>query len=950
MELTREVLQQYVYNPNMVQKLILDQIESGSNGELVVSDPTNPFTMLLEAAAVTSYNSLVESKNVIRKKYPNLAVRSDELYHHITDDELSNMFAIPAEVHIVFYVNILNLKTSGYRPIDANYIETTIPHNTEVIVLDTPLTLLNDIVIRLYDNNSIYVEQHTSSIDIAYADVGIIPSTVITDNSGIPWILFETKVKQCKRINKNIAVSVSEGFNQIITATDKYFYSDVKYKNSYTNNQYYPIYKTHSDEYLDPVKPTVYVSIYEKDILFRIPDMYLVDSGISGNVNIDLYETKGKIYLPINKYTFENFTITLGDTGMNESASTSTNIAILANSRDILEGGSNGMSTEELRSSIVFNTTGDIDLPVTDYQLSRYASMAGYNIYKITDIVTERMYIATNNLPSISSNLILAEQDVFFNTTKVLLEDIYNNPNINIQRNNFVIKSNTVFKYVNGIVTIVTEEELNYISLLSNIQKIEFFKTNKYFYTPYYYLITNDDKYTYSTVYDLDKPVAKDLKIVGKNLNIHPRANIDKFTIIKIASGYRLVFTIIANEEFKNIPTNQIGVQLVLPLVGNNLKSTHYATYDTNTQYYSVDIITNLFIEDENIDLLSGVSNVYDMKFSMKSIVNIYLYTTDITVVDNTGYLLDEIIKEKNKQYTVISKETLNIDFGNKLEYIWNRLYNTYTERKFLKYTYNVPLTYEEDVYDIKDNGSIYECVTKNGVTEIVYDKIYSKGDNVLDSDSNIVYKHKIGDVVLDSNGLPTIDTIAGVVRYIDILMLEYEFKLSSNTAYVNYKDSILDILSTSLLKDIPDLNNKLLENTKLVYKSYKTCKNIVVSINNVFYSAPFLVKPTITLYINSTNILSNDDIYLYKSIIGKVINKHFNNQTIILEDIRNDIIASIGNIVAAVKITDIDSINSEVINIKDKTNRLTLSKELDIDKNNDLLVKYDLTVIIQYV
>lgn len=952
MELTREELQKYIYDPNMLQKIVLDNIETATNGEIVISDPTSPFTMLLETAAVTSANAAIESKNIIRRKYPSLATKEDELYHHISDNELANMFAIPADTYIVFYVNILDLKTTGFRPTGASYVETTIPEGTEITILDTPLTLLNDIVVRLYDNDTIFVEQQQNENDIAFEDIGVIPATITTNNEGTPWIIFETRVKQVKKLVKNIAVSVAEGFNHIISSSDKYFYSEVSYKNSNTNDKYVKLEKSHNEEYIDPTIPTVFISVYGNEVLYRIPDLYLVDGGISGNVNIELYETKGNIYLPINKYTIEDFNIVLGNTGKNESASTSANIAILANSRSILEGGSNGMSLEELRHSIINNTKGDIDLPVTDYQLQRYANMSGYEIFKSLDVITERLYIATKSLPKVSSNLILAKQDVFFNTTQVILEDILTNTNINIQNDNFIIKSNTIFKEVNSIIKIVSNDELKYISSLNNIQKMEYLKVNKYFYTPYYYIINNDDMYSTSRVYDLDRPILEDLRIVGKNTTVNQRVNIDKFTILKTVSGYRLVFTVISNDEFKLLNPNLTGLQLKMSLKGTNSFVYFNAVRDISTGYYIVDINTDLFIDDDNyLDLLNGTSDIFNKRFNIDNYITVYIYTTDGSVVDNTNYLNDEINKEPNSDYVILSKEKLKVTFGRKVEYIWNRLYNTYTERKYLKYEYDIPLVYEEDVYEVDpETGSIYTCTTVDGIPEITTNKLFSKGDYVLDDVSNQILKHKKGDVILDENQLPIINSGSGVIRFIDILMLEYEFRISNSNAYVNYKETTLDILHSYLFEDLPNLNNKLLENTKLLYKSYKSSKNVIVNINNVYYSMPYIVKPLVTLYVTNKVSLTNDEIELYKNTIGTVINNYLNNTVIKLDEIKKEIMTTIGDNVVAVKINNIDPNNSEVITIRDKTTRLVLNKLLDLNKNNELIVKYDIEVIIQYV
>lgn len=950
MALSREEMAKYIYNPHLMQKMVLSHIETASKGEYVITDPTNPFTMLLEAATVSSANAIVEGMSIIRKKYPTLAAKPDELYHHITDDELVNMFSIPAKVRILFYVNIMDLKGNGYRPEGANYVETTIPDGTEITILDTTLTLLNDIVVKLYDNGSVFVEQQTSTNDLAFQDVGILNADKISNKDGVPWILFETEVKQVKKYTKNVAVMTSEGFSNIVEIDNGYVYSEVSYKNNTTNNKYVVIPKTHSVDYINPVVPTVNVSVYDKSVLFKIPDLYLVNGSISGNINIDVYDTKGKIYLPINKYNMSDFKLVLGNTTKNLSAATSVNVQISVNSRSIIEGGSNGMTMEELRTSIINNTKGDIDLPITEYQLKRYSNMEGYEIYKVEDSITNRLYVATKGLPKVTSELVHTRPDVYFNTVGIVLNDVIGHYNINITNKDFIIKSNTVFKENSGIVSIVNKDEIDYIDSLPLVNKIEYLKLNKYFYTPYYYVIDNDDRFSYVRVYDLDTPSFDNLRIAGKNNKMIPRVNIDRYGIYKIDNGYELLFSLTSNEEFKKIPQSDITLQVKLPIKGTDVYVYFNAEYMPHNGFYSVKIESNLYIDDaEYIQLNNGISELYSKSFKLDNSIEVFVMTDNMNIEDDSKYLVHEVYSTSNNT-VVFSKEVLNVKFGYNLSYIWNKVYNTYTERKYSTYSNDIPLTYKEDVYEVfPETNTIFKTEVVDGETKLIKNKLHSKGNVVRDENNEVVYKHRRGDPILDENNVPVVDYLSGVIRYLDIMMLEYEFKVTTSNVYKNYMSNMLEVLHKYLLTDLPNMNNLLLENTKLLYKTYVSNKNIVVNINNVYYSVPYLIRPVITLYSNRQDSYKIDEIDQFKVIIGNVINQHLDKTEIKISSIKNDILTSLGSNIVAVKVTGIDPNDSEIINIRDKTSRFTINKQLNI-VNNELIVKYDLNVIVQHV
>jgi hypothetical protein len=260
-------------------------------------------------------------------------------------------------------------------------------------------------------------------------------------------------------------------------------------------------------------------------------------------------------------------------------------------------------------------------------------------------------------------------------------------------------------------------------------------------------------------------------------------------------------------------------------------------------------------------------------------------------------------------------------------------------------------MVYDKDVYETFDNGYILDCKTDdNGVVSVIKNKLHSKGDTVLNPDGTTVYMYRKGDIVLDNNGNPVIDTFGGIIRYVDILMLEYEYALATSNAYKNYLASCVDTLRSYLLTDLPALNNKLLENTNILYKSNKSATPVIVLINNVYYNMHYIVSPSVQLYITGNTPLSSDEVEHYKDVVGNIIDKHLIKDSISLSDIKQDIMSILGVRVAGVKITNLDSNNSELIVFKEQTNKPVLGKVLDYNKYGEYIVRYDIKLTVQYI
>lgn len=949
MSLTKEEMEEYLFDPNRIMSYTLNNIEKSTNGERVVTDPTNPFTFLLEASVTNSTNAIIEARSVIKKKYPILATETDELYHHLSEDEMANMISEPADAPMNFYINVLDLKQKGHRPLGASFVETIIPIGTTVKVVGYTLTLLNDILVRLYDNNSIFVEQQPNDNDISYDNIGILESRIINDSNGAPFIIFQTRLKQVKMITKLLPITPGTNIRALLPLEDKYYYSEVFYKNKLTNDKYVKLPKAFNDEYINPRTPTCWISIYNNNCLYRIPEVYLIDGKITGNLKIVQYETKGESYIPLDKFDMSKYTAELGDTTTSVAASTMRNMLFGAISPGILQGGKNGQTLDELRDNIIYHTTGDIDLPITEKQLERSGSMYGFEVKKSEDVLTHRQYIGNKNLPDFTSELLYARKDILFETFVFRVSDLINKKSISELDNKIIIKSNSIFKVKNGVIEMVNDIERKGLEEMEKEELIERCKDNKYFYNPFYYVIDKDIDISTISVYDMDNPKYINKKIVAKNNTFTQRVNINSLMFNKTEQGYRFGFNTFSNQEYDKIDLVNIGFQVKIMLNNGITFNTYEAKYDATNKYWYIDILTNLQLNtDDTFDIQNGESELFVKRCKLNTYIEVLAYTTDRLLKDETNYLRNELLIKNYKNVTVLTKERIDVVFGKQLKYIWDKIYTTVEERLMVyeKYTEDVPKLYDKDVYKVYiETGSIYKC--ENG--QLISNKLHNKGDPYLDNNGNPVYLHRKGDVKY-VGGNKVIDKL-NIERYMDMLLFEYEFLAATSSVYLSYNKLVHESLSGYITDDLDRLNNKLLEQTEIKFKSFRSIKDIVVEINYNLYHTPVFISPIITLYVNKENTYSTDDIDIFKNKIGNILNDEFNNSSIVqLENIRSKIKEALGENVLTVKITDIDPSNSEVLSVYDKTSKFTLRKILALDNNNELIVKYNIVINIQYI
>lgn len=942
MSIDNETLQSIIYNPSYAQKVILEELE---NNNMEIGTATNPFLSLIEVAVSTSCASIQKTQQIIRKQFPSMATDMSDLLLHLTEDDIEGIYYTPSSTYLTIEVNALDMKNSAYKPDNQSYRETMIPLGTTVTVSNFTFTFLNNILIRLYDGTEqTYVESMVNENDIAYNDISILESKLIHNSDNIPFITFKVPIKQVTKTTLREAVNKSMGFNLTHTLTDKFYYAEVYYSGVNTGNVLTKINQTFTETYLDPYNAQVVISVKDNEVNFKIPSLYITSGLISGTVTIVVYETKGKSYLPLNHFKRDKFEYVIADSDLRQAA-TLPNINIAISSDTEIDGGTNGLSLEELRTNIINHTTGNINVPITNYQIEKIGTDYNYKIFNVEDVLTQRVFIATKELDNISSSLIRATPDTFNNTAKITLLDYGTYFPDLVKDEDFIIKSNTIFKENNGILEVISPEDKKVLNEMSITNKIEHLKTNKYFYNVFTYIISKSDSVTNCRIYHMDNPSLNNVRILAKNQNLQTiNCYLEKHDIKRIDGGYRIYAQITGDDGFNKLSQDQRHVQCSIELISGDTVN-FQLTYDVKQDVYTADILTDDLINSDNrLTINNGTSNISTKLVNLETKVYFYTFITDKNNYDSQKYLVDYIDYDHDN-ISVLSRESVTLTFGKEITYLWNKIFNTYTDRKYKTYSEDVYKTYEADVYEKDIDGALLWVKTAENKISTV--KLHSKGDYVLDDKGEKVILHKKGESILDENGEPIIDSIPGVVRYIDLLMLEYEFMVADGDINNNLRTLILGNFENILFNQLPNMNNNLLERTTVYFRASRSTTPIELNIKGTTSIAEYRVTPKVTLYVESNTNVDLTTQETYKTTIGKIINKELTNKTINLTDIRNKIINALDIKVLGVTIENISKDNSEIIHVNTTDNSLTLDKSILYTEYKEIVVAYNLELVI---
>lgn len=941
-------LRDYRYNPSRMQREILNMIKNKVDGELDFVDPSNPFLMLMEANVALTSAAIIENNTNMMRMYPSMANRPEDLYNHIHSSELANMFAMPAVAMLHFRVSIDELKYNGLLSENGKYKSMILPMYTEIKGGGYTFTLLNDIEIRYYINiGNIHIEQKPSNDDLGIKELGVLKATIIkSDNEGTGWVLFNTLVKQVKRvILREDTITSSAAYTKSIIIDDQYHYSKVYVKNAFTNNTWQPIEVTHSDMVFNPNKPTIKVSLLDKVINFTVPEIYLINRTISGSIKIVVYTTKGKVYSNINQLEYREFEITLSSDNTDPAVAVSTNITKYVGGTKPLEGGRDAKTLTELREAIINNATGLSNVPITDKEIKEGANIRGYALSKSEDIITGRVYIANKPLPELESDNIdiKARMDIFTHKVTLKAENYTSNASVNIVGDSsIVILANTVFKDNNGVFNLLSDVEKALLTNMSDLTLINHLKSNRYYFTPYHYVSTIVDTSATLKTYDFNRPTLDNIRII-KKADHELSINVKQTGVHTRRQGFVVSMNTISNDAMGSIPLTDINAQLSMKIKDSEEYVYFYATMNPVNNLLVFYIDTNFFVtEDNTIQITNGSSNVSERYIDLESSVDIVLYIVNNNITRNEFIVNNDIAYDDRTPRQALTLETGTLSLGKELKNLWSNVSLEYTPRKFKTYEEDIPMVYEKDIIDVVVEGD--EGYDPDDIVR--YKHI--AGDVVTDEDGNTLYLHRAGETVLDDTGSPILDTMAGLERIMTLVMLEYEFKVATGIAYENYLKSMLSILDSYINVDLEELNSGLIDNTYIYYIPGRNSKIVPISIGAKKYKLNNLMRPRVELYIDENSPILDSNTAFIRKEVGRIIHKHLDKTHIRVDDIKADLVGVFGVDLMSTKISGLDDdLGIEFYEFDDKLNKPTLAKRVYYNVNGEITVEYDIEVIL---
>ena len=971
-------LDQVKYNPTLMQAAIFNYLDEITNGEVDIVDPTNPFVFLLEASTVNTSLAITENLLNLRKQYPSLAQDTDELYNHMSNLDYINRFATPSTCKFTFTIQVNDILTNLIWSQEEKCYKATIPRDTFITINELTFTLAYPIDIRRYPNESIQLSYDATIDNPLYSlTTNIIDHRIRNDSSSVPWMYFDITIQQLLIVSNYYTIQKASIFEYAAPFTDSFYTARVYYSNNATNNQYKEMYVTHTDQVFDQYTPTAVLKVSNNVLTVMIPAIYVTNNIVSGEIRVDIYTTKGDINVDLSNFTIDSFTTTfraineVRDT--NEYTSAINSLSIYSFSDQIASGGSNEVDFLTLRARVINNSIGERKLPITNNQIQAYGLSHGFEIIKNVDVLTNRIFLATRDLPvPTNTNLITSANigisTVVINTAKLALMSMTsdNGYRMTLLPDNLAVNKN-------GIIEFLTESELTAIRSLPNNELVALVNSKQFLYTPFYYVLDNSTKEFKVRIYDLAFPKAKELNFVSQNQSLQLNVNSEYFTLTKTPTGYRFLIQTKSSHAYKLLEDGLLSVQLGFVPVGE--KTLSYINGDvfvranpSTERVFYFDIETNHDI-DSNNNLFITNSRMFNVNEITTATVNLthefhIFYATTSVTVDYTRSDADDLLGVflLPQNSVVVTHETITFKLGSYLQNLWSRSRIFANGLVYKKYPVNEMAFYDRDIYRTDPTtGSIFTVDDDNNLH---YEILHHYGDPIIDVNGNQVILHKAGDPILgpitESTNVrvgvvsgvtpfqyPIIDDDLSSLKEIDILFIDGKYKFTTEPIYKDYSSEVANVLDTWITDNIVDIQSQLLEQTKIYFYPKTTLGLVNVNPNGTKKIALEAEQSLVVdLYVNNPTFVDmNLRASLERSTIA-LINSYISKTIVNINEINIALTQLYGNTVASTIIRGLGGIhNFNILSIAEEHNRLCLKKKLVLQQDSSLILKEDVLI-----
>ena len=967
----KKVISQVRFNPHAIQRTALNALRAANNGQLEITDPSNPFAFLLESSAVNASAIMEHSEGLNRKAYPVMALTEEEIYTHMSDEDFIGRFSTPsrAKFHLMF--DKAEIYARAVLMPDGKTKKITIPANTRIKLGDVHFTMQYPIDIRTMAHGGLQITYNNDR-----------PSPLLTLTSNlVEWNIVRYQDKERVdlvvpfeqlSIKRHVMkLTLSSAATSTFTFDNQFYYARV-YR-ALPNGQWQEIYTTHTDQVFNPTRLTAVLKVINNRLTVSIPQVYLTTGLIDSEIRVDVYTTLGNLNLDLEGYEDTNFVVEWTDSNQTPEESIYSAPLQVFNeywtfSGDVTSGGHDALPFDVLRNRVIDNAIGNPDEPISNAQLTTRLEDMGYSVVKNIDNITNREFLATRVLPRPTSQTTILDDTRPTNQTVIsgagctirslsaTMEELTSYRTVKDNGNRITLMPDTLYQDTNGVVSVVSDVAVDALLALPPDIRARRVNESRYMYSPFHYVLDmTNDRFDHRGYY-LDNPKVESIAFIDENDTTGYSVGTDRVEIERLPQGYRLLVRTRSTDNWKTLTDVNVHCQMAFNPVGEKdlayLNGTLIGRTSLNERLYEFILTT-----DYDINVLD---QLYLTSFQMYNDPP-REHATALSANFSIFYLISDIIPDGYVQSPIdrriskldlppstfaVTEDLVSVTLGTALTGLWTASRSFASSQDYLRYLNDVPNLHTETIY-LRDPVTGVIDITIDGSGNLNYTVLHEKGSPVLDQNGQPTFRHRKGDVVLDIDDNPIIVSSRRLQRMVDILFIDGAYWFATESISAQYQAEIPRTIVSWLSNDIIPVSKYLLEQTH-VYFYPKSTLGFVEAI--VRENERVMIRTeqsfSVTFYLSSVKYR---DTALRKALSRMAVSAIYDSlqsNVVTADEINRRIRETAGSDVIAVSVTGLGGdVPLDVITLVDDSARLSIRKIARALEDNTIGVFDDVSI-----
>lgn len=947
----KTLIERVRYNPNAIQRVVLDQLKNGIN----VVDPSNPFVFLLEAGVVTSAAALAQAEALTRKQYLSMAVTEEDLYLHMSTEDYSGRFATPARTSFTLLLGKDELYQRAVKTPLGNIRKLVIPRHSEYAIAGYKFTMQYPIELRIMPHGGlqvVYDVQEPSPLQPLESNV--VPWTIV-EYDRVPYVRLDVLVQQFEIIPYYSQLLTSGGFTRRYAFTDQYYYCRVYH--SSTDGRWQELYTTHTDQVYDPLKPTAVLTVFEGELQVMLPQVYFSTGQLGRELRVDIYTTRGVTDLLLSNYNVENFTARWVDLNGDDDGRYSAPLGVFSSmsvfSDQAVAGGSDPLTFDALRDRVINNALGAVKQPITNVQLTNVLQDRGYRLVKNIDHITNRKFLAVRGLPDPTEGRATTPAGCLIKTTSLSYSQLERLSTVRVHTDRLTILPDTLYELVDGTVRVVGPERLPSLEEGRLDLRVNVINGERLLYSPYHYVLDS----TFSTFacrpYDFNRPEVVGKHFLQENETAQLEVTTASYQWLRTEAGWRLLVQTRSGANFQALPDDQVVVRL-----------TYRPPYEPEHAYldgvlvgkedgeriYQFDVTTQYDVSEQDQLYLTSF-RVYDnppqrLPVSLTQSFNLIYAVTDYTLDGLQTTSIDLAMGNWRPQLVDgvgVVQERFDLRFGHSLKGLWASARSVVGSQGYELHEEDVLAFHTQRVYKTNPVSGTIDIVTNPDGT-LSYVVLHEVGDPVIDPDTGKQrVKYPKGSVVYsEETGEPVLKSEREMERQLDLFFIDGLYQFATDPTTLRYREQLVSTVTGWIIGDMKELGRGLLEQSELFLYPQQTYGDLVVVVDegkevSISSEQTFVVD----LYVQREVYLNEPLRQTLRQTAIDTLENGLKKRTVSMTEISATLASRVGEDVLSVEIRGLGGVRDyRTLTVKDEAARCTVRKRLVVLSNDTLAVE----------